>query len=45
MSSSWTFLQNYFLSFEHIPFAHIEWVSEIFYISVNELTEDVQMEG
>lgn len=30
--------------FKHVPFALIEWVSELFHITDNELTEDVQME-
>lgn len=45
MSFSWTFLQNYFFPFEHVLFSFIEWDSEIFYISVKELTDDVQTEG
>lgn len=45
MSYSWTLLQNYFFSFEHVLFARIERVSEGFHISVNEFTEDIQMES
>lgn len=45
MSYSWTLLQNYFFSFEHVLFARIDRVSEGFHISVNEFTEDIQMES